>query len=355
VDPSQGVLPSYKESTRSHPKAMSVTHRPWISPVCASVVMAAVTADERLWWAPRRKGMLELMGEQDVPGCGEEATARRSRRRWPFVVGAVGLVVVAVAAWVLVAYAVRTRPGAESVGAAVRSFGSGGSEGVATGVRYLAPKAGVYVLKGRGSERISFPPNSQEDGATMPATVRYVSGGCWSFRVDYNMAHWESITYCPVGAQLKLGVDRVFQRWDFGTTTVSNLSVFRCRPRGVLLSAAPAVGQHGRWECKGTNTATAGSYRVATQATIVGTDVLRIGTTRVTAVHERQRTVLSGSQTGLVVEDWWFSASSGLPLRMTRQIVIHSPSPIGAVTYTEDGKWQMASLQVASARGAPRP
>lgn len=255
------------------------------------------------------------------------------------------MVVIGFVAWVLVSYAVRTRPGAESVGSAVRRFGTGGSQGAATAVRYPAPKAGVYVLRGRGSERISFPPNSQDDGTTMPATVRYVSGGCWSYRVDYNAAHWEDVSYCPVGSQLKLGADRVFQRWDFGMATVSNLSVLTCRPRGVVLPTAPAVGQRERWECTGTNTATTGSNTAVTQAMIVGKETLRIGPTRVAAVHERQRTVLSGSQTGLVIEDWWFSASSGLPVRMTRRIEIQSPSPVGTVTYTEEGEWQMVSLR----------
>ena len=37
--------------------------------------------------------------------------------------------------------------------------------------RPLRPPDGVYVMEGEGSEAISFPPVSQEDGETMPATV----------------------------------------------------------------------------------------------------------------------------------------------------------------------------------------
>ena len=36
---------------------------------------------------------------------------------------------------------------------------------------------------------------------------------------------------------------------------------------------------------------------------------------------------------------------SGLPLRGERHITIMSSSPIGTVTYHEDGSWQMTYLQ----------
>ena len=36
---------------------------------------------------------------------------------------------------------------------------------------------------------------------------------------------------------------------------------------------------------------------------------------------------------------------TGLPVRMTWNLRIDSPSPIGSVTYTEEGTWTLDSMQ----------
>ena len=63
-----------------------------------------------------------------------------------------------------------------------------------------------------------------------------------------------------------------------------------------------------------------------------------------TAVHEVQQIALTGSQSGSVVEDWWLAADTGLPLRVDRRISIGTKSPVGTITYTENGSWQMSTL-----------
>ena len=68
-----------------------------------------------------------------------------------------------------------------------------------TGPATLRPPEGVYEYAGEGSERISFPPVSQQDGAVIPGTVTHGADGCWVFRLDYNAAHWQDWRYCPSG------------------------------------------------------------------------------------------------------------------------------------------------------------
>jgi len=247
--------------------------------------------------------------------------------------------------FVALRYVLRDHPGPRSLAAAVKAFKETGSIPAGKNVKYDSPAEGVYALAGQGTEHISFPPNSQRDGAVMPGSVTYLPDGCWRWHVDYNVAHWEEYDFCPRGAELLLAANRNFQAWDFGTFKISNLARFACPPATVVLPEDPKPGQGLGWNCTGTNTAVVGRSVTATTARIVGMDALRIGDTRVPTIHQFQQVTLTGGQRGTVREDWWFMASSGLPVRMARRITIVSSSPIGTVTYNEVGSWQMTSLQ----------
>lgn len=273
----------------------------------------------------------------------EASPDRARRRRWPWLVGMGLAVIVAGVLWVGASYLLRSHPGPESVSSAIREFGSPGARSTNEGLHYQPPLAGVYTLRGLGEERISFPPNSQQDGTTMPASVRYLAGGCWRWRVNYNTAHWEEYDFCPVGGELLLAGNRNSQSWDFGSVTVNNLAQFTCGPRKPVLTDTPRIGQHLRWQCVGSNTAVSGQSNASADVEVIGIESLHIGDRAVPTVRERQLTTLSGSQTGTVHEDWWFALDSGLPVRVTRDITIKSPSPIGTVTYTESGEWTMVS------------
>ena len=253
------------------------------------------------------------------------------------VLGATGLVVLP--------YLFRDHPGPQSVNAAVKAFK--GREPTPTGrvLRYEPPAEGVYTLNGQGTERISFPPNSQRDGAVMPASVTYIAAGCWRWHVDYNVAHWEEYDFCPRGPEMLLAANRNSQSWDFGTVKVKNLARFTCTAASVVLPEDPKAGQAQRYSCRGTNTAISGSSTTSTAVRIVGIDSQRVGGVAVPAVHELQQGTLTGGQRGTVTENWWFAVSSGLPVRVDRQITILSNSPVGTVTYKEAGSWQMTSLK----------
>jgi len=285
---------------------------------------------------------------------GDQGAAHHRWRRILLLVAiGVGTVAVGSAGFVAVSYAFRTRPGPRSIGSALNQFHHDTATTAASRVAPTTappttqrgrPAVGVYQLAGQGSEHISFPPNSQSDGAVMPASVVDEGNGCWRWRVDYNVAHWEEYDFCTVGGVVRESANRNGQSWDFGTTKISNEANFTC-PAGVLiLPANPQPGDSSTESCTGTNTAVAGQSLSTGPVRIVGTDQLSIGGRTLAAVHERQQVTLSGSQTGSVVEDWWFEPSDGLPLRVVRNITIHTKSPIGTITYTESGSWQMRSL-----------
>ena len=55
---------------------------------------------------------------------------------------------------------------------------------------------------------------------------------------------------------------------------------------------------------------------------------------------------LGGAQSGTEEVDTWFDASTGLPVRNSRLITVRSDTVLGAITYTEEGSFTLASLTV---------
>lgn len=285
--------------------------------------------------------------DEGVDGTGPPAAVsktHRARRHLLVVLGVVVLLVLSGVGYVWLSYVFRSHPGAKSLHSVESSFKAGRRDPGTAGLRYVPPPEGVYALNGRGSERISFPPNAMSDSAVMPASVIYLSDGCWRWHLDYNTAHWEEYDFCPGPNQQYQPGFRNFQSWDFGTLTVTNLATFSCPSDTVVLPDNPTAGQTLSWTCTGTNSSIAGKTLAKTASRIVGTESLSIGKETVRAFEEVQRTTLSGGQNGTVVETWWFSATTGLPLRIQRQIKILTASPLGTITYEESGSWQMASL-----------
>lgn len=261
-------------------------------------------------------------------------------------VGIVVALVVAAIAYAGIRYELRPHPGARSVGSAVEGFHGAvpGADDAKAGAAYALPQAGVYTLRGEGSEHISFPPDSQADGAVMPATVTQLSGGCWRWHVDYNVAHSDEYVFCTGPAGLLQPTDTNAQTWNFGVTAISNTAHITCPASTVALPAHPTPGQTWQWSCPETNTAIGGKSVSTTAARIVGVGTVSVGGTPVAAVDEVQHTTVTGVQTGTVTESWWFSKMSGLPLRVDRTITIHTASPLGVITYSESGSWRLSSL-----------
>ncbi|MGI9577774.1 MAG: hypothetical protein ACR2OH_06225 [Microthrixaceae bacterium] len=268
----------------------------------------------------------------------------KSRRtRWWLPVAVVGFTVAVAGVALVLLFVNRDEPGARSVDDALEDFradhdGGEGSDG---------PPAGVYRLEGSGTEALSFPPLSQSDGETMPMTIGGTSNGCWSMRIDFNEAHWQDWQLCRDGTTIAESGGRTFQRWDLGATTIDNTSSFVCEPPVVFVDLGAPEGTTTQRSCAGTNEAVDGETVTAGTDTVVAHEELTIGTDRIEAVHIRSDQVASGAQTGSITNDFWFRRADGLPLRGERSSTIESNSPVGTITYTENGNWQLTSVEPA--------
>jgi hypothetical protein len=270
---------------------------------------------------------------------------RHARHRGRIALAVViGILVLVVAALVL-PYALRDQPEPVTVEEAVEDFRASTSTVDPTAPAFRRPDAGVYTAEGAGRAEISFPPNSQEDGAVMPASLEWLPYGCWRWRITYNDAHWHEVDLCPVGPDLVLTGQRNLLGWDFGTATVENRADFVCDPPSPVIDADATPGTTFQHRCTGSNSAAPGSSVASGPAVVRGVETLTIGGVDVRAIHQSQRRDMSGGQEGVDEEDWWYAVDTGLPLRVERTINLTTSSPFGSIDYTESGWWQLSSLE----------
>lgn len=112
----------------------------------------------------------------------------------------------------------------------------------------------------------------------------------------------------------------------------------------MVVRADAAPGDSWRQECRGTSDTVSGTTISAGRTTFVGEEAVTVGDEEIPALHYHQVRDMSDAQSGRQVEDFWFRASDGLPLRNTRSASIDSDSPVGAITYAEEGEWHLTSL-----------
>jgi hypothetical protein len=260
------------------------------------------------------------------------------------ILAAVGGVVIVSAATLIALFVVHEDPGARPMGEAVEEFRESGP---ATPERTAGrrPPAGVYAAFGEGREELSFPPLSQHDGDVMPISVIHTSDTCWSFIIDFNAAHRQSWDYCSdeqTGTIAERG-GQTDQRWDLGAATISTSTTFVCDPPALVLAVDATADQTWDHSCEGTNTEVPGTTRSAGSYRFVGVEHLEIDGVDVSAHHYSQVRELSGAQTGEQTTEVWIEVETGLPLRAERTVRVDSSSPVGDITYTEEGWWQLQS------------
>lgn len=222
-------------------------------------------------------------------------------------------------------------------------------DGKAGGADTFVPAEGVYRYEGTGTDSLSTPPKSQPEGPTMPATVVHRGDGCWTFRIDYSTNHWQTWRFCARDGELVERGGRTFQRWDFVVSSIENVSTFVCAPPIFVLGTDMVPGETWPQSCTGKNTTTGGTTISAGEMRFVGVEPLEVGGRKVDAFHFVKPRTISGAQHGEENTDLWL-AENGLPLRNQRRVVIDSDSPIGTVTYTEEGTFTLASLEPTTTR-----
>jgi hypothetical protein len=278
-----------------------------------------------------------------APGNHRSLPPHRNRRRW-LVAGIVTILLAMTIGSLLALFIMREDPKAKSLNEAVNEFRET-QPPILEAPAARQPVPGVYVATGEGSENLSFPPLSQHDGTTMPVTVVHTVGGCWALAIDYNDAHRQTWDYC-VSDDAETIVERggqTFQRWDLGATTISNTSTFMCDPPVIASAVSDAVGSATEQVCEGTNSQVSGATTSAGRQSLVRDEPLAIEGVDVQTHHYRRTREITGTQIGEEQTEMWIETSTGLPMRMERTIRIQTDSPVGNITYTEAGWWQLQS------------
>lgn len=106
----------------------------------------------------------------------------------------------------------------------------------------------------------------------------------------------------------------------------------------VELVASPQPGTSKTGRC------TSGSSFFDVTYTVVGTESITIGGTKVAAVHLRITSTQGGERKGGGTKDQWVQAGTNLVLRSRVHDNVRSPSPVGEVTYKQDYEITMKSL-----------
>ncbi len=179
-------------------------------------------------------------------------------------------------------------------------------------------------------------------------SISATKGDCWTMRIDFNEAHWQDWELCRVGDKVMEAGGQTFQRWDLGATAIENISDFVCDPPVVFVDLEAEPGDAAKRSCVGTNDAVEGEMVSAGTDTVVGIEDVAIGGEQVEAIKIRSDQSASGSQTGSIVNHFWFRRSDGLPLRSERDVTMDTDSVVGKVTYTENGSWELRSLEPQS-------
>ncbi len=206
------------------------------------------------------------------------------------------------------------------------------------------PAPGVYRYTGAGTDHLSLPPLSQPEGPTMPGTVTLVGSDCWVMRIDYSSHHWQTWNFCTRDGTLRETGGKVWQLWSIGPINVSNLTTLRCTATSVWLPAHAVVGAYWPTSCSGTGSSVHGGMTTAGPDRFVRDITTRIGGRSVVAAVFRQVRTDTGAQRGSEASDVWLDARTGLPLRLTEDITVVTPTPFGTSTYTQQGEFQLASL-----------
>jgi hypothetical protein len=227
---------------------------------------------------------------------------------------------------------------------AVDRFQSTSTSGAARG-----PRPGVYVYAGTGEEKLSFLSTRQSQDGNLPGTVVARSDGCVDFGIEYNSFHRQSWMRCETDGQWVERQNTTEQKFDFGPFSQQEHTRVSCSPPTVYpRNARP--GSSTPVMCTGVSSTTDATQRQRGRLTFVGPATVRVGRTRVPALHFRQQVRISGEQRGSSEEEVWLATSDGLPLRESRSIRVVSPAPapINEATYTERGAWRLTALEPRS-------
>ena len=270
----------------------------------------------------------------------------RHSLRWIAIAGSIVATLVLIPIIVLVSlFVFRDNPGAKSLDDALQAFRDGDTSAVESiGAVDVRPPAGVYRADASGKASISFPPTSQSYGASAPVTVTHQGENCWTTTVDFNTAFQQRWDYCIDNGVLSEHGNHTTTGWDLGATSITNVSEFNCSPPGEIIKTGERRDEVSTYTCTGTSDSIDGTTTSVVTFESLGATSLDIDSSATPTFHYRESDVLSGPQKGTTTIDYWYSVQDMLLVRMERHINLRTDSPVGEVTYKEDGEWQLSSL-----------
>ncbi|HXX90897.1 MAG TPA: hypothetical protein VEI83_11825 [Acidimicrobiales bacterium] len=285
---------------------------------------------------------MTLVDQRDRASGDQGPQPKRRRRRWPWVLGVL-LLLLGTAVLVVWLTTNRARP------VTMRQAQSRLPKGGGAASSAIRPVPGVYAYSGSGTEHLSSPPLSQAEGPTMPGTVTLQGSDCWIFRIDYSTHHWQTWRYCLHDGDLWEMGGQSWQLWSIGPINATNLSTFTCAPGTMSLPAKPVPGQKWEGKCTGTNSSVKGKTVSAGPYQFIGRTTLSIAGTPVAAEHFLRLRTDSGAQTGSERSEVWLDARTGLPLRLQQDIKVTSATPFGTSTYSQVGIFTVTSMMAHEA------
>jgi hypothetical protein len=228
-----------------------------------------------------------------------------------------------------------------SIENALKNYRNGHTQATAG---FLRPASGVYTFAGSGTEKLSLLSTTQHWGPNIPVTVTDDTNGCWTFRVDYSTHHWQSVRYCAKGRALSQTGETTYQTFDFVAFSAGDTNEVVCRPPIDRIRVDAEPGTSWPVACDGRSKDRGTKFHAEGTDAFVGIEKVQVGSALVPAYHYSVDRKVTGSQSGAEHYDMWYSVRDGLPLKTNRNVKVKSPSPIGAVIYTEKGTYTLTAL-----------
>ena len=195
---------------------------------------------------------------------------------------------------------------------------------------YVYATTGFESISALGGRKHSYPSRST---VTVTGAGAGAGAGC-GMTLRWDVLQHRSNTYeiCDDGRHLG--------GWTETHRFVGRDDTTRWRCQATAwLPADTDVGSSTAIDCASTD-----SEQVGT-TTVVGEEMLRVGTADVDVVHVRVATRESGGARGLTVEQRWLERETGLPVRVDYRVATLNSSAIGDVRFDERYTLRLLSLQ----------
>jgi hypothetical protein len=267
-----------------------------------------------------------------------------SHRVRRYVLIASGLLVVVLAGTVVWFLVATKEPRAVTIDEA-RQRSSHATVSTAPAGQFGPPRAGVYVYRGTGTEKTSFPPLTERQGPTMPATVTAAGDGCWRFRIDLNTHHWQDWRFCADTSGVTSTGGRTFSRREYPGLNLDNVSTFTCEAGEVWLWAGMRPGSSVTNSSSGSGTAVGGTTTAFGRTTYLGDVEVHVGGRTVRARHLRYARTLRGAQVGTERADWWVDPWTMLPLRQEHHVDVRTKVGSLNIRYTESSRFELTAAE----------